>query len=141
MLKTERFNKRCWNQTKWYSINYQRLEVLNKSICSNQSHRSTQIEQLDVVSLSSSSTETTASTTSKTTSFYSQEREQEKQIDKTVIARSCTSPVADNKMASKEPINLGQDRFSADGDHVQNEFDASPCIESPALKSDLSASV
>lgn len=142
LLKTERFDKQRWNQTKWYSINYQRLEVLICSICSNQSHRSAQFEQLDVVSLSSSSTETTAFTTSKTTSPFSQEREEEeKQTDKTVIARSCTSPVASGEMAHKEPINSDRDLSSAAGDRVQNEFDASPCLDTADTKSDSSASI
>ncbi len=46
LLKTERFEQRRWNQTKWYSINYQRLEVLISSICSNQHIQYAQIEHL-----------------------------------------------------------------------------------------------
>lgn len=141
LFKTERFDKQRWHQTKWYSINYQRLEVSICSICSNQIHRLAQFEHLDLVSWSSSSTENTASTTSETTSPYTHQREQEKQTDKTVILRSCTSPVADDEMASKEPIDLDRDRSSAAADRVQNEneSDASPCSNNPTIKSDISA--
>ncbi|WP_052672519.1 hypothetical protein [Aliterella atlantica] len=130
LLKTERFDKQRWNQTKWYSINYQRLEVLISSICSNRTDRSARIEHLDSAILSSSSTETTAFTTSKTTSLTSQEREEEKRSDKAVIARSYTSLLAKNEMASKEPIDLDRDHLSAPGDRVQNDFDGLPCKES-----------
>ncbi len=142
LLKTERFDKQRWNQTKWYSINYQRLEVLISSICSNRTDRSAQFEHLDVVNLSSSSTETTAITTSKITSPYSQRREEEeKRSDKTVIARSCASPVAKDESVSDEQIDTDLDRCSAPGDRVQNDFDGLPCKESPDTKSDSSASV
>ena len=82
-----------------YSINYQRLEVLISSICSNQDIRSAQFEQLDVTNLSSSSTENTAFTTSENTSLQSEEREEEKS-DKEVVARSCSSLSIKNKLVS-----------------------------------------
>ncbi|WP_052672570.1 hypothetical protein [Aliterella atlantica] len=145
LLKTERFDKRQWNQTKWYSINYQRLEVLISSICSNRLDRSAQFEQLDSPILSRSSTETSASTTSKTTSPYSQQREEEeKQTDKTVIAQSCTSLLAKNELVNKEPIDSDDDRLSAPGDafgsscsdlRVQNNFDGLPCQDTPVASS------
>lgn len=141
LLKTERFDKQRWNQTKWYSINYQRLEVLICSICSNQTDRSAQIEHLDSDDLSNSSTETTAITTSKTISPYSQQREEEeKQTDKTVIAQSCTSLSAKNELASKELIDSDLDRCSAPGNPSQNEFDGLPCQDTPDTRSDSSAS-
>lgn len=138
LLKTERFDKRQWNQTKWYSINYQRLEVLISSICSNRCDRVAQFEHLDSANLSSSSTETTAITTSKTTSPYSQERAEEKQTDKTVIARPCSSPVAKDQFAIKDQVDSDLDRLSAASDRVQNDFDGLPCKESSV---DSSASV
>ncbi|WP_052672542.1 hypothetical protein [Aliterella atlantica] len=128
LLKTERFNKRQWNQTKWYSINYQRLEVLISSICSNQTDRSAQFEHLDSANLSRSSTKNTAFTTSKTTSPYIEEREEEeKRSDKAVIASSRTSPVAKDELANKEPIDLDLDLPSVAGDCIENKFDGLPC--------------
>ncbi|PSB27729.1 hypothetical protein [Chlorogloea sp. CCALA 695] len=141
LLLTERFEQRRWNQTKWYSINYRRLEVLIFSICSNQDIRSAQIEHLDVAVLSSSSTEITAFTTSENTSLQSQEREEKKPTRNTVILKSCTSPVAKDELASKEQKNFALDLRSAPSDHIQNDFDGLPCKESPAAKSDLSNSV
>ncbi len=131
LLKTERLDKQRWNQTKWYSINYQRLEVLISSICSNQPHRSARFEQLNSASLSSSSTETTAFTTSKTTSPFSQERAKEKQTDKTVIARSCTSPVALGELASKAQTDTDLNLLSAADERIENKFDGLPCQDTP----------
>lgn len=110
------------------------------SICSDRSHRSAQIEQLDSAILSSSSTENTTSTTSRTTSPYSQQREAEKQTDKTVIASSCTSPVAENELANKEPIDSNLDLCSAPGDRIQNDYDGLSCSNTLALRADSSAS-
>lgn len=140
LLKTERFDKQRWNQTKWYSINYQRLEVLLYSICSNQHIRSAQFEQLDVTNLSSSSTETKAITTSENTSPQSQERENEKS-DKAVIARSCTPPVAEDKLVSHEQIDLGQELRSASASRIQNDFDGLSCSNSPINSSASSQSI
>ncbi len=101
LLKTERFDKQRWNQTKWYSINYQRLEVLISSICSSRTDPSAQIGQLDVANLSSLSTEIPAFTTSETTSPQSEEREQEKS-DKVVVARSCSSLSVKDELVGDE---------------------------------------
>lgn len=140
LLKTERFDKQRWNQTKWYSINYQRLEVLISSICPNQHIRSAQFEQLDLAILSSSSTETTAFTTSETNSLRSEEKEEEKPSDQTAIARSCTSLSAKDEMVNKEPIDFDLDLPSAAGERIQKDFDGLPCSNTSALKSDSSAS-
>jgi hypothetical protein len=140
LLKTERFDKQSWNQTKWYSINYQRLEVLISSIYSNRTDPSAQIEHLNSAVLSSSSTEIPPITTSKNTSLQSEEREQEKS-DKAVVVISCTPPVAKDELASKEQTNFALDLRSAPSDHIQNDFDGLPCKESPATKSDSSTSV
>ncbi len=129
LLKTERFEQRRWNQTKWYSINYQRLEVLICSICSNQDIRSAQTEHLNSAVLSSSSTEITAFTTSENTSLRSEEREEKS--DKAVVVRSWSSPAAKDKLVGDERIDLGRDLCSASGDHIQNDFDGLPCKESP----------
>ena len=135
LLKTERFDKQSWNQTKWYSINYQRLEVLISSICSEQPHRSAQFEQLDVTNLSSSSTETKTITTSENTSLQSEERKEEKS-DKAVVARSCFSLSVKDELVGDEQLDLDEDRFSAPAaDSLQNDFDDLSCKESPQSSS------
>ena len=139
LLKTERFDKQRWNQTKWYSINYQRLEVLISSICSNQGFQSAQIEQLNPSALSSSSTEITAFTTSENTSLRSEEREEEK-LDKAVVARSCSSLSAKDELASKEQADSDQDRFSAPANRIQNDFDELSRSDTPEIKPNLVAS-
>ncbi len=140
LLKTERFDKQRWNQTKWYSINYQRLEVLISSICSNRTDPSVQIEHLNSANLSSSYTETTAFTTSENTSLQSEEREKEKSV-KAVVARSCTSPVTEDELVSDEQIDFDRDLRSAPPSRIQNDFDGLPCQDTPATKSDSSAFV
>ncbi len=139
LLKTERFDKQSWNQTKWYSINYQRLEVLISSICSNQDIRSAQFEQLDVTNLSSSSTEITAITTSENTSLQSEEREKEKSV-KAVVARSCTSPVTEDELVSDEQIDFDRDLRSAPPSRIQNNFDGLSRSDALTVKPKLSAS-
>jgi hypothetical protein len=142
LLKTERFDKQSWNQTKWYSINYQRLEVLISSICSNRTDPSAQIEQLNSANLIRSSTEITAFTTSENTSpltLQSEEREKEKS-DKAVVARFCTSPVAEDESVSDKQIDLGRDLRSAPASRIENNSDSLPCSNTPTVKSDLSAS-
>ncbi len=141
LLKTERFDKQSWNQTKWYSINYQRLEVLISSICSEQPHRSAQFEQLDVTNLSNSYTENTAITTSENTSLQSEEREQEKQSRNTVIPKSCTSLLAQDELAINEQTNFALDLRSAPGARIQNDSNGLPCKEYLATKSDSFTSV
>ncbi len=139
LLKTERFDKQSWNQTKWYSINYQRLEVLISSICSEQPHRSAQFEQLDVTNSSSSSTENTAITTSENTSPRSEERKEEKS-DKAVVVRSCFSLSVKDKLAGDEQPDLHEDRFSAPADCIQNDFDGLSHSDTLTVKLKLSAS-
>lgn len=141
LLKSERFEQRRWNQTKWYSINYQRLEVLISSICPNRTDPSAQFEQLNSAILSSSSTEIPAITTSKNTSLQSKEREEEKQSRNTVIPKSCTLPVAKDELVSNEQIDLDRDRLSAPGDRIQDDFDGLPCSNTPATKSNSFTSV
>jgi len=140
LLKTERFDKQRWNQTKWYSINYQRLEVLISSICSNRTDPSAQIEHLNSAILSSSSTEIPAITTSKNTSLQSKEREQEKS-DKAVVARSWSSSSAKDESVSDKQADFELDLRSAPGDCIKNDFDGLSSKESPATKSDSFTSV
>ncbi len=145
LLKTERFEQRRWNQTKWYSINYQRLEVLLSSICSNQYIRSARFEQLKSSTLSRSSTKTTALTTSENTSPLTPqseeiEREEEKSSGNTVIAESCTSPVEQNKLSGSEQLDLDEDRFSAPASRTQNDFDGSSHSNTPVIEPNLVAS-
>ncbi|WP_009630449.1 hypothetical protein [Synechocystis sp. PCC 7509] len=140
LLKTERFDKQRWIQTKWYSINYQRLEVLISSICSNQHFQYAQIEHLNVANLSSSSTETTTITTSENTSPQSEERKQEK-LNKAVIARSCTPSLKQDKLSGNEQPDFVRDLRSASGDHIQNDFDGLPCSNTPVDSSASSQSI
>jgi hypothetical protein len=139
LLKTERFDKQRWNQTKWYSINYQRLEVLICSICSNRTDPSAQIQHLNSAVLSSSFTEITAFTTSENTSPQSEEREEEKS-DKAVVARSCFSPVAKDKLVGDEQADSDEDRFSAPADCIQNDFNGLSRSDTLTVKPKLSAS-
>ena len=142
LLKTERFEQRRWNQTKWYSINYQRLEVLLSSICSNQRFQSAQIEQLNPSTLSGSFPETTAFTTSENTSPLTPqteeiEREEEKSSGNTVIAQSCTSLVKQDELSGSEQRDSDEDHFSAPGDRIQNDFDGSSRLDTPAIEPNL----
>ncbi len=145
LLKTERFEQRRWNQTKWYSINYQRLEVLLSSICSNQHFQSAQIEQLNSSTLSSSFTETKTITTSENTSPlipHSQEieREEEKSSGNTVIPEFCTSSLKQDELSSSEQPDLDKGRFSAPANPTQNDFDKSSHSDTPAIEPNLVAS-
>jgi hypothetical protein len=139
LLKTERFDKQSWNQTKWYSINYQRLEVFISSICSEQPHRVAQFEQLDVTNLSSSSTKTKTITTSENTSPQSEERGEEK-LDKAIVVSCWSSSSAKDESVSDKQADSDWDRFSAPSDLVENDFDGLPCSNAPTVKPDLSAS-
>ena len=145
LLKTERFEQRRWNQTKWYSINYQRLEVLLSSICSNQRFQSAQIEQLNPSTLRSSFPEITAFTTSENTSPLTPqneeiEREDEKSSGNTVIAQSCTSLVKPDELFGSEQPDFDEGHFSAPASRIQNNFDGSSRSDTPEIEPNLVAS-
>ncbi len=90
--------------------------------------------------MSSSFTEITAFITSENTSPQSKEREKEKSSRNTVIPKSCTSPVAKDESVSDEQAGFALHLSSAPASRIQNEFDAFPCSDTPAIKSDSSAS-
>lgn len=58
LLRVERFQKHRWNQTNWYTIDYERLEALVSRIVPTQSNRLGQSVPIDQVNLSQSVTKT-----------------------------------------------------------------------------------
>ena len=146
LLKTERFEQRRWNQTKWYSINYKRLEVLLSSICSNQGFQSAQIEQLNPSTLRSSFPEITAFIISENTSPLTPQneeikREEEKSSGNTVIAQSCTSLVKPDELSGSEQPDFDEGHFSAPASRIQNNFDGSSHSDTPEIEPNLVASI
>ena len=146
LLKTERFEQRRWNQTKWYSINYKRLEGLLSSICSNQGFQSAQIEQLNPSTLRSSFPEITAFIISENTSPLTPQneeikREEEKSSGNTVIAQSCTSLVKPDELSGSEQPDFDEGHFSAPASRIQNNFDGSSHSDTPEIEPNLVASI
>lgn len=66
LIKSERLDEKRWNQTKFYTIDYEELKALQLSICSIEADRDDTIEQIEVSKLSSSYTETTSEITPET---------------------------------------------------------------------------
>ncbi len=67
LIKSERFDEKRWNQTKFYTIDYERLKALQLSICQNETPRSATTLHLDLPVLNGSYTETTSKTFPETT--------------------------------------------------------------------------
>ncbi|MBV8887457.1 MAG: hypothetical protein JO235_26145 [Chroococcidiopsidaceae cyanobacterium CP_BM_RX_35] len=67
LIKTAQFDRKCWNQTKFYTIDYERLKALQLSICPNETDRNVYFKQIEVSPTSSSYTKTTPEKTSETT--------------------------------------------------------------------------
>lgn len=64
LIRSERHDEKRWNQTKFYTINYDRLKALQLSICPIEVDRDSELEKVEVNDCSSSSTETTSENTS-----------------------------------------------------------------------------
>jgi len=64
LIRVERFQKHRWNQTNWYTIDYERLEALSSLAVSTGSNRSGQSVAVDCANLSPSITKTSISETS-----------------------------------------------------------------------------
>lgn len=58
LIRVERFQKHRWNQTNWYTIDYERLKALSSSTISNSPSQSSQVVPVDCAKLSPSITET-----------------------------------------------------------------------------------
>lgn len=67
LIRVEKFQKHRWNQTNWYTIDYERLKALSCSTVSNLPNQSGQIVPLDCAKLSLSITETSIQEISNTT--------------------------------------------------------------------------
>lgn len=81
LIRVERFQKHRWNQTNWYTIDYQRLEAFSSLTVSTGSNRSGQSVPVDCANLPPSITKTSASETSinTTTPTHHPVKEKDKQ--------------------------------------------------------------
>lgn len=83
LIKSERFDEKRWNQTKFYTIDYERLKALQLSICSNEAAQEDQNEHVNLSEMSSSYTETTYSEISPqiNTLVVEKEAEEEQEVE------------------------------------------------------------